>query len=233
MDQEELIKKYNIDVEKLEKEQIKLAKDLEIKDKIDFSLADRFGAVDVTFIKNKILASIIVWGRLMEGEEGKKECEVLDRVYFLDKVRFPYLAGLRSYRELPAMAEAFNKLNEKPDIMFISAQGISHPRLGLASHFSLLTGIPVIGVANSVADKDGNIEIKKEDILKKGKKVGKVFVSKPGSRPMYISPGDGISINSALDLSKEFINLPHKLPEPLHLASKYGREVRKELKTEF
>ena len=230
MDQEELIKKYNIDVEKLEKEQIKLAKELEIKDKIDFSLADRFGAVDITFVKNKILASIIVCGRLLEGEDGKKECEVLDRVYFLDKVRFPYLAGFRSYRELPAMAEAFNKLSEKPDVIFISAQGISHPRLGLASHFSLLTGIPVIGVANSVADKDGNIEIKKDDILKKGKKVGKVFVGKPGSRPMYISPGNDISINSALDLSKEFINLPHKLPEPLHLAGRYGREVKKELK---
>ena len=225
MDQKELIEKYSIDVEKLEKEQLELAKKLEIKDKIDFSLADRFGAVDISFFKNKILVSIVVCGRLLENEGGKKECEVLDRAYFLDKVRFPYLAGFRAYRELPAIVEAFNKLNEKPDVIFVSGQGITHPRLGLASHFSLSVGVPVIGVSNSIVD----LEIKDEDILKEGKKVGKIFTSKKESRPMYVSPGDGISIDTSLKLCKDFINLPHKLPEPMHISGKYGREVKKEL----
>jgi deoxyribonuclease V len=228
MDREELIKKYDVDVEKLEQEQLELAKKLEIKDKIDFSLADTFGAVDITFIQNKILVSIVVCKGLLENEDGKKECEVLDRAYFLDKVRFPYLAGFRAYRELPAMVEAFDKLSEKPDVIFVSAQGITHPRLGLASHFSLSVDVPVIGVANSIIDS----EIKDEDILINGKKVGKVFTSKQESRPMYISPGNQISVDSAFKLCKDFINLPHKLPEPMHLAGKYGREVKKELKIE-
>jgi len=225
MDQEELIKKYDIDIEKLENEQPKLAKQLEINDKIDFSLADRFGAVDVSFVGNKIIASIIVCGRLLEKDGGKRDCEIIDRAYFSDKVRFPYLPGFRAYRELPVMIEAFNKLNEKPDVVFLSSQGITHLRLGLASHFSLSVGVPAIGVANSVIDCD----IKKEDVLKKGEVVGKVFVSKPGSREMYVSPGNQISINSALEVCKRFINLPHKLPEPMHLAGKYGREIKKEL----
>jgi len=216
MNPEELIEKYGIDIEKLEKEQIKLAKQLEIKDAIDFSLADRFGAIDISFVENKILASIIVCD---------KNCEVIDRAYILDKVRFPYLAGFRAYRELPVMVDALNKLSEKPDVIFISAQGITHPRLGLASHFSLSTGVPTIGIANSVVD----CEIKGEDILKKEKKVGKLFLSKPESRPMYVSPGNQISIDSALELCKQFINLPHKLPEPMNLAGKYGRGVKKEL----
>ncbi len=220
MDQKELIEKYGIDVEKLKQEQLELAKKLEIKDKIDFELADRFGAIDITFIQNKILASIIICD---------KNYEIVDRVYFIDKIRFPYLTGFRAYRELPAMVEAFNKLNEKPDIVFIAGQGITHPNLGLASHFSLSTGIPTIGVANSVAE---DIEIKNEDILRDGKKVGKLFTSKPNSRPMYISPGNEISIETSLKLCKDFINLPHKLPEPLHLAGKYGREIKKELKVE-
>ena len=54
-------------------------------------------------------------------------------------------------------------------------------------------------------------------------------MTKEGSNPMYVSPGNFISINSSYELCKKMINLPHKRPEPLHLAAKYSREVRKEL----
>jgi deoxyribonuclease V len=225
MDKKELIEKYGIDLEKLEKEQLELAKNLEIKDKIDFSLADSFGAVDISFIKNQILVSIIVCKPLLEGEDGKKECEIIDRAYFLDKVHFPYLAGFRAYRELPAMVKAFDKLNEKPDVIFVPAQGITHPRLGLASHFSLNIGVPVIGVANSIID----FEIKDDDIVMNNKNVGKLFTSKKESRPMYVSPGNDIGVDTCLKICNDFVNLPHKLPEPMHLAGKYSREIRKEL----
>jgi len=216
MEREELIKKYGIDIEKLEDEQIKLAKQLDIKDKIDFSLADRFGAIDIVFVKNKILCCIIVCD---------KNYEILDRAYVFDKVSFPYLAGFRAYRELPAMMDAYDKLNEKPDVVFIQGQGIIHPRLGLASHFSISADIPSIGVSNSLISCD----VENEDILCNSKKTGKVFISKPQSKPMYVSPGDQISIETSLELCKKFINLPHKLPEPMHLAGKYSREVKKEL----
>ena len=55
-------------------------------------------------------------------------------------------------------------------------------------------------------------------------------MSKPQSKPMYVSPGNLISINTSFELCNKFINLPHKLPEPLALASKYSREAKKELK---
>lgn len=217
MDREELIKKYEIDIAKLEKEQLKLAKELEIKDKIDFSLADKFGAIHTTFLQNKFLCCIIVCD---------KNYEIIDRAYVLEKVKFPYLAGFRAYRELPIMTMAFNKLKEKPDVVLISAMGITHPRLGLASHFSLSTGVPTIGISNSVF----GCEIKKENIIRNEKKLGKVLISKSQSKPMYISPGNLITIKSAYELCKKFINLPHKRPEPLHLARKYARDVGNELK---
>ena len=252
---QELSKKYGIDFDKLEREQIKLAKGLEIKDKIDFNLAEKFGAVESIFIKNKILSCIIVCD---------KNYEVVDRAYVFDKVRFPYFPGFRAYRELPAMVEAFEKLNEKPDVVFVSGQGLIHPRLGLASHFSLSTGIPTIGVSNSLLDCkiDGDVEdgadILKEDkenfektknsksskkdleeisfgkanYSKSSKKIGKVLITKPGSNPMFISPGDKIIVKSAYEISKNLINLPHKRPEPMHLVSKYAKEVRKELVVE-
>lgn len=213
---QELSKRFGIDFDKLEKEQLKLAKELQIKDKIDFKLADKFGGIDNTFINNKILSCIIVCN---------KDFEIIDRAYVFERVGFPYLPGFRSYRELPAMIKAFEKLNEKPDVIFISGQGILHSRLGLASHFGLSTDTPSIGVSNSYSQ----CEIKQEDILRNDKKIGKVLISKQESNPMYISPGNLITINSAYELSKAMIKLPHKRPEPLHLASKYAREVRKEL----
>ena len=212
---EEIIKKYNLDLEKLKEEQTKLAKGLVIKDKIDFSLADRFGAIDNTFIGNKMLSCIIVCN---------KEFEIIDRAYIIEKVKFPYIPGFRNYRELVPMINAFEKLNEKPDVVFIQAQGISHQRLGLASHFGLATGVPSIGVSDSLVD----CEVKGEEIYRGNKKVGKVLLSREGSNPMYVSPGDNISIESSLELCKKMIKLPHKRPEPLHLAARYAREVRKE-----
>ena len=219
MESEKLVKSYGINLLRLEEEQIKLAKQLEIKDKIDFNLADKFGAFFNTFIKNKILSCVIICN---------KEGEVLDRAYVFEKTNFPYLAGFRAYRELPAMILAFNKLNERPDVVFVPGMGIVHPRLGLASHFSIsANNIPSIGVANAIFD----CEEKGDDIIRNKKKIGKLLRTKPGSRPLYISPGNQISVETSYNLSKQFINLPHKLPEPMHLARKYAREVQDELKT--
>ena len=214
---EELAKKFNIDLRVLEQEQIKLAKELEIKDKIDFSLADRFGAVENIFINNKLLSCFIICN---------KEYEVIDRAYAYERVNFPYISGFRGYREIVPMIIAFEKLKERPDVVFVSGNGITHPRLGLASHFSIsVGGIPTIGVANNVME----CEVKGEDILKKGKKVGKVLLTKEGSNPMYISAGNNITLDSAYELCKKMINLPHKKPEPLHIARKYAKEVQREL----
>jgi deoxyribonuclease V len=128
------------------------------------------------------------------------------------------------------MVEAFNKLNEKPDVVFISGHGISHSRLGLASHFSLSTGVPTIAVANSLFEEN-KISDNGEDILRDNKKekVGKVLQSKENSNPIYVSPGNMISVNTAYNIVKQMIKQPHKLPEPLHLAHKYAKEIAKEL----
>lgn len=215
----ELSRKYGINFDNLEKEQIRLAKDLKIEDKIDFSLADKFGAFENIFLKNKILSCFVVLD---------KNFEILDKVYVLEKINFPYFPGFRNYRELPAMLKAFEKSNNKPDLIFISAQGIIHPRLGLASHFGLSTGVPTIGVSNFAAD----CEFRDEDdaeIKKKNKLAGKVLISKKESNPIYVSPGDNISVESAYKLSKEFTISPHKRPEPIHIVAKYTKNVRKEI----
>jgi len=212
---EEIAKKYSIDLKKLEKEQENLAKQLEIKDSIDFSLVEKVAAVDNAFFQNRVISACIVVNTNME---------ILEQEYFSDKMKFPYISGFRAYRELPSMIQAFSKIEENPDVVFVPGHGISHPRLGMASHFAVSASLPVIGIANSLLVG----EVKGKDIIFEGKKVGKILKSKPGSKPMYVSPGDLISVETAYEFAKKFIKLPHKLPEPLHLAHKYAKEIRKE-----
>ena len=213
---EELVKKYNIDLKKLESEQIKLAKQLSLKDDIDFANVEKIGGVENIFFQNKIISAIIVID---------KDFEIIEEKYFSDKVKFPYIPGFRAYRELPAMLSCLNQLEEKPEVMFVKGHGISHFRLGLASHFSLVSGIPAVGVADSLLTG----EVKGDDIMLNGKVVGKILKTKEGSNPIYISPGDLISLKSALELTEKFVREPHKMPEPLRLARKYAKEVMGEL----
>lgn len=217
MEIEELIKKYNIDIKKLEEEQLKLAKLIKLKDSIDFSLATRIAGIYNTFFKNQIISAIIVID---------EDNEILYQEYSQQKVKFPYLPGFRAYRELPAMIDAYHKLEEKPDIVIIPGHGIAHPRLGLASHFSIAAGsIPTIGIANVLIE----CKTKGENIMKDNKIVGKALITKPGSKPIFMSPGNNISISSAEKIVLKYIVPPHKLPEPLRLAGKYAKKVISEL----
>lgn len=215
--EEEIAKRFNIDLEALKKEQIKLAKTLEIKDVVDFSNITRFAAIENIIIKNRIISAIIICD---------KEFNIIEQQYSLEKASFPYLYEFRSYREMPAMMSCFSKLTERPDIVFISGHGITHPRLGLASHFSIYAGVPTIGIADSLFKEDS---LSAEDILKEGKKVGKFLQSKEKGNPLFISPGNKISLESAYNITKKLIIAPHKYPQPIHLAHKYAKSVKKEL----
>ncbi len=212
----ELEQKYNLNLEKLREEQIKLAKNIEISDKIDFDLADRVAGVDSVFFQNRIISAVVV---ILNDE-------IIEQEYFEDKISFPYIPEFRAYRELPSIVSAFNKLAEKPDLVFINGYGILHKRgLGLASHFSLAVDIPSIGIADSLLSG----EVRGENILLGGKIVGKVIHTKQGAKPLYISPGNFISVETAAKLIKRFTKEPHKLPEPLRLARRYAKEIRKEI----
>ncbi len=217
MGKEDLIKKFNIDIEKLKREQEKLAKSLEIKDAFDFELVEKVAGIDSIFIKGMIISGVVVINR---------DFEILEEEYFQDKAKFPYIPGFRAYRELPTMIEAFNKLSEKPDLVFIKGHGILHPRsLGLASHFSLATGTPSIGIADSLIvgeEKNGEIYLN-------NKLVGKRIKTKEGAKPIFVSPGNKISVETSVKLTEEFHKEPHKMPEPLRLARKYVKEIQKEI----
>lgn len=218
MEKEELARRYGLDLKKLELEQIKLSKSLEIKDKLDLDNVTRIGAIENFIVQNKIISAMVI---------VDKNYEIIEESYFLDKLRFPYMHGFENYRLLQYMTGVIAKIIEKPDILLIEGAGINHPRLGVASHLSLVTGIPTIGIDDKLFEENKS---KDGEILMNGKEVGRKLITKEGSRPLYIFPGNNISVDSAYNFVKDLVVLPHKMPEPMHLAHKYAKEIKKELR---
>lgn len=120
------------------------------------------------------------------------------------ETHFLYITGLLSFREIPAILDALDKLAIQPDLLLMDGQGIAHPRrVGIASHLGLVTGMPSIGVGKSrltgrhaepPAEKGGWTPL-----LSRGETIGAVLRTRPGCRPLYISTGHRVSLETAID----------------------------------
>ena len=199
------------DVEKFRKDQILLSKKIRISD--DFDKLELVAGVDQVFHENKIISQVIVM-----DYKTKKVIET--KSVILDET-IPYIPTYLSYREGPAIIQAINELENKPDILIVDGHGISHPRrVGLASYVGLLLDIPAIGVAKHLIHG----EVQEGKIICNEKICGSELITKEHANPIYVSPGFRISLKTALKIIKECIVDPHKLPEPLYLAHRYAKK---------
>ena len=131
------------------------------------------------------------------------ELEVLETAIARRPTSFPYVPGLLSFRELPAVLEALEQLRKPPDLLLCDGQGIAHPRrLGIASHLGLLVDIPSIGVAKTrlcgAHDDPLNQRGAWAPLWAKGEIIGAVLRTRPNVKPLYISPGHRISLDTAI-----------------------------------
>jgi deoxyribonuclease V len=119
-------------------------------------------------------------------------------------LRFPYVPGLLSFRELPVLAEAWKQLEPVPDLIVFDGQGIAHPRrLGLACHGGLLFGVPSIGCAKSLlVGSHGSLGEERgatAEIRHRGEVVGMAVRTRRGVSPVYVSPGHLMDLPTAVD----------------------------------
>lgn len=137
---------------------------------------------------------------------------------------FPYVPGYLSFREIPAILAAFPQLKIIPDLILCDGQGMAHPRrFGLACHLGVLLDLPTIGVAKSllvgkheaVATTKGSYQ----PLIDKGETIGIVLRSRDNVRPIYVSIGHKISLNTAVDYVIKCLT-KYRLPETTRLADK-------------
>ena len=117
--------------------------------------------------------------------------------------RFPYVPGLLSFRETPAVLEALGRLSERPDLLLCDGQGYAHPRrFGLACHLGVLTGLPSIGVAKSrLIGTHGALPEQKRawvPLLDGDETIGAVLRTRSAVAPLYVSIGHRVSLPTAI-----------------------------------
>lgn len=153
-----------------------------------------------------------------------ESAEVLAEVVVRRATSMPYIPGLLSFRELPALLQALGELPHRPDLLFIDGQGIAHPRrLGIAAHLGIVADLPSIGVAKTLlvgaAGPLGEKRGERSQLLDGEEQVGWLLRSKDGVRPLVVSPGHRVSLCSAPDLVLRYVTR-YRLPEPTRLADR-------------
>ncbi len=135
----------------------------------------------------------------------------------------PYVPGLLSFRELPALLEALAQLPQAPDLVFVDGQGIAHPRrLGIAAHFGVVTGLPCIGVAKKILAGAAETELPelrgaRVPLRHRGEQVGWLLRSKLRCLPLIVSPGHRVSMETAVEMTMRHVGR-YRLPEPTRQA---------------
>ena len=157
--------------------------------------------------------------------------EVIRRSTVEDKMTFPYVPGLLSFREIPSLYKAWEALEGKPDVMMMDGHGIAHPRrLGIATHFGLLTGVPTIGCGKTVLlgkfDEPAPARGSYSEMVDRGEVVAYALRTKNRVKPVYTGPGNGISLEEARDITLHCAR-GYRIPEPTRQAHLLANALRR------
>jgi len=156
--------------------------------------------------------------------------ELVETATASQKVTFPYIPGLLSFREAPVCIAAVEKLKAGPDVFIIDGQGTAHPRrLGLAAHLGLFFDKPTIGCAKSRLTgyfEDPPLEKDAYSLLKdKDEVIGAVVRTRTNVKPVFISVGNKCRLDDAIKITLD-CTTKYRLPEPTRLAHQLGSKLR-------
>jgi deoxyribonuclease V len=174
---------------------------------------------------NRAIGGVVVY-RFPEMEE-------VERAHAVVPLRFPYVPGLLSFREVPVLLAALGKLKKMPDLLFCDGQGYAHPRrFGLACHLGVLVERPTIGCAKRILIGSHGMLSEKAGswaALRDGEEtIGAAVRTREGVKPVYVSQGHRVSLETAIRLTLEACD-GTRIPKPTREADRYVREVKKKL----
>lgn len=162
------------------------------------------------------LAAVVLWDR--------DEQLVIEQHTAARKLTFPYIPGLLSFREAPALLAAVRKLRRTPDALMCDGQGLAHPRrFGIASHLGVICGLPTIGCAKSrLCGEETEPAMPRGSwtpLLDGDEEIGAVVRTQNGVKPVYVSAGHRCDLPTARELVLACA-MRHRLPEPTRLADR-------------
>jgi deoxyribonuclease V len=163
------------------------------------------------------------------------ELALVDENVATQTVTFPYIPGLLSFREAPVCLAAVEGLETKPDLVLVDGQGRAHPRrFGIACHVGYELGIPTIGVAKSIlVGRHGELGEERGStapLIDRNEVIGMAVRTKPGTKPVYVSVGNLITLEEAVDWVLRTTGR-YRLPEPSRLAHKLAQTRATELRS--
>jgi len=173
------------------------------------------GGIDVSFPQPEVARAAVVIVRF-------PDLTPIAQVTMERRADFPYIPGLLSFRETPAVLDALEQLAVWPDLLMCDAQGQAHPRrLGLASHLGVLLNHPTVGCAKSKLigryDEPGNRRGAYAWLYDGDEVIGAVVRTREGAQPLFVSVGHRIDLPGAIELTLACCPR-YRLPEPTRLA---------------
>jgi len=169
---------------------------------------------DVAFFNEKaVCAAVVLDFRTMA---------VIETKYLLTKPEIPYIPGFLAFREGNAIMQAYYDLEHDPDVLMVDGHGIAHPMMaGLACYVGVEAAKPCIGVAKKLLIG----EVVNDKVMIGNEVRGKLVKTKEHAKPVVVSPGHLVSVETAVEIVKRCIVYPHKLPEPLHQAHRLADKM--------
>ena len=214
----------SISLVKLRRIQERIGRKAILQDRFKTPISEIAG-VDIAFLEDKAITACII--------ADYNSMKLINQKISVTKLTFPYTPTFLCFREGPPIIHIIKSLKAKPEIFFINAHGIAHPRFcGCASYVGIMADVATIGIASRNLCGVHNIEPKNAgDYAPQyyaGRDVGWILKSKEKCRPIFLSPGHRICLRSALDLSLKCLR-NRKFPEPAQIAHTIANEEKRRL----
>ena len=199
--------------------QADLAARVDLTDAISLDAIETVAGVDNTYVtrEGRTTAGAVVVVLTFPA------MEIVETAFAWQPIAFPYVPGLLSFREAPAVLAACADLTVEPDVFLCDGQGYAHPRrLGLASHLGLFLQRPTIGCAKSrlvgAYEEPERVFGAHTPLIDRGEVVGTAVRTRPRHKPLFVSPGHKISVETAVAVVLACCRDGAFLPEPTRLA---------------
>ncbi|MGH7199697.1 MAG: endonuclease V [Planctomycetaceae bacterium] len=187
------------------------------------TVPDRVAGVDLSYLPDDRAVAAYA---LVETASG----ELLWPATVTRPVRFPYIPGLLAFRELPVLLDLLDEVRSHDrlaEVVLVDGHGILHPRrAGIATNLGITAGVPTIGVSKALlcgrVDRDAVTPHDPQPVIVDEEVLGMAMKATARSRPIIVSPGHGIDVASAVEITRRLFH-GHRLPEPIWQADALSR----------